>query len=368
MRFPARIYDRRGSVLWPRLRSRLKIVVSPALRICYTNDYPMKGGSTRIARNQPHRLRSLGCILASVAFLAGHLHAQSVRPVITMQPQPQNQTVAAGGDATFVVTASGTLPMNYSWRLNGRVFTNITVTENTGIFTIRDVQTNHAGGWRVGITNIAGPANGLSSDAVLTVFFPIVSNSVALLAESCAPANAAIDPGETVTVELGLVNSNAPATSNLIATLEPGNGILLPSGPQLYDGLLLGGPPVARQFTFVADAACGSNFTASLRLWDGTNDLGRVRFAFQVGQTNGDCCYDTATADLALTMSGALSSVQAGSAVEYRISVTNRGPGTATGIQISNPPQAGLNLISATTPSGTCVINDSGVVCNLTDF
>jgi hypothetical protein len=49
----------------------------------------------------------------------------TVTPIISEAPlspsvtrQPANQTVAAGGSATFYVTASGTAPLNYSWRRN----------------------------------------------------------------------------------------------------------------------------------------------------------------------------------------------------------------------------------------------------------
>ena len=293
-------------------------------------------------------------------------YGQAVRPTITLQPQ--SQTVAAGSDVTFVVSASGTLPMNYSWRRNGTVFTNIPANENTSLFTLRDVQTNHAGGWRVGISNIAGPASGgLSSNAILTVR-SLFSATATLIAESCTPGNGVPDPGEMVTFEFALANTNAPGTSNLVATLEASGGILLPSAPQTYEGLFYGGPPVARQFTFVADAACGSNVFASLRLWDGTNDLGRVRFVFRVGPTNGECCYDAAFADLALTMSGPILSGQPGTGIEYQITVANRGPGTATGVHLINPAQPGLQLVSATSSSGTCAVNESGLVCDLTDL
>src|ERR1019366_8014598 len=33
--------------------------------------------------------------------------------------QPQSQTVGVGSNVTFTVTASGTAPLSYQWRLNG---------------------------------------------------------------------------------------------------------------------------------------------------------------------------------------------------------------------------------------------------------
>lgn len=45
------------------------------------------------------------------------VNAAPVAPAITQQPQAQTTTV--GGSATFSVTATGTAPLNYTWRLNG---------------------------------------------------------------------------------------------------------------------------------------------------------------------------------------------------------------------------------------------------------
>jgi photosystem II stability/assembly factor-like uncharacterized protein len=45
------------------------------------------------------------------------VNAAPVAPAITQQPQAQTTTV--GGSTTFSVTATGTAPLNYTWRLNG---------------------------------------------------------------------------------------------------------------------------------------------------------------------------------------------------------------------------------------------------------
>src|SRR5204862_2405411 len=89
------------------------------------------------------------------------------RPVVV--EQPQSQTVVAGDDVTFTVSALGTLPMNYSWRLNGTTITNILLNQTNCSFTLHQVRTNQAGNYAVGITNLAGNALRLSSNAVLTV-------------------------------------------------------------------------------------------------------------------------------------------------------------------------------------------------------
>jgi subtilisin-like proprotein convertase family protein len=109
-------------------------------------------------------------------------------------------------------------------------------------------------------------------------------------AESCGPANNTVDPGETVTVSLGLKNAGAGTTTNLVGTLQATGGVTSPSGPQTYGAI----PPdnstvVSRPFTFTVDAgqACGSQVIATLQLQDGATDLGTVTFTYQVGTFGG---------------------------------------------------------------------------------
>jgi subtilisin-like proprotein convertase family protein len=104
-----------------------------------------------------------------------------------------------------------------------------------------------------------------------------------ITAESASPANNAPDPDETVTALLPLRNFGTGTTTNLVATLLPGGGILAPSGPQTYGVLSPIGGTVARPFTFVADGACGDTITATLQLQDGADDLGTVTFTFTLG-------------------------------------------------------------------------------------
>jgi len=108
---------------------------------------------------------------------------------------------------------------------------------------------------------------------------------ITVVSESCAPGNGALDPDETVTVNFPLINGGAGNTTDLVATLLPGGGVLSPSGPQNYGVLAAGGPPVARPFTFTAAGICGGNITATLALQDGATDLGMVTFTIKVGPT-----------------------------------------------------------------------------------
>jgi uncharacterized repeat protein (TIGR01451 family) len=112
----------------------------------------------------------------------------------------------------------------------------------------------------------------------------VTNAGVALVLESCSPTNGAIDPGETVTMNLSLQNLGAIPSTNLMAALQATNGIVAPSSPQNYGALVGGGPAVTLPFSFTADGVCGSNVTATLLLSDGGNtNLGSVQFRFSLG-------------------------------------------------------------------------------------
>ncbi len=69
--------------------------------------------------------------------------------------QPTNQTVAVNGNASFRVTASGTLPLTYQWTFNT---TNISSATNTTL-SLTNVQLAQTGNYAVTVTNpcIASP-------------------------------------------------------------------------------------------------------------------------------------------------------------------------------------------------------------------
>lgn len=119
------------------------------------------------------------------------------------------------------------------------------------------------------------------------VSFPAVlsRSTQTVVAENCTPANLAVDPGETVTVSLGIQNTGGNATTNLVGTLLAGGGVNGPSGPQSYGALSACSPSVSRNFTFTASGACGGTVTASLQLQDGPTNFGTVTFSFQLGTT-----------------------------------------------------------------------------------
>ena len=85
-------------------------------------------------------------------------------PVIT--GQPQNQTVPAGGTATFSVAATGTAPLGYQWRKNGGNLGGAT----NALLSVANVSTNDTGSYSVVVSNPGGSTT--SSNALLTVLTP----------------------------------------------------------------------------------------------------------------------------------------------------------------------------------------------------
>jgi hypothetical protein len=101
--------------------------------------------------------------------------------------------------------------------------------------------------------------------------------------ESCAPANGAPDPDETIVVGFPLRNVGDQASTDLTATLLAGGGILAPGPAQSYGSLLPGGPSVERSFRFVPSGECGEAIDATLELRDGAVDLGQRSFHLTLG-------------------------------------------------------------------------------------
>jgi len=82
----------------------------------------------------------------------------------TISVQPTNQTVAAGRNATFSITAGGTSPLAYQWLFNG---TNAISGATNTTLTLTNAQSVNAGFYSVLVTNLYGSTN--SSNALLVV-------------------------------------------------------------------------------------------------------------------------------------------------------------------------------------------------------
>ena len=96
----------------------------------------------------------------------GGAYGGGTPPVITQQPAPPNRTSSAGANITYAVTATGTAPLSYQWRLNGRVLAGAT----ESFLNLSNVQPTHAGDYNVLVLNPAGSA--LSATVQLNVTTP----------------------------------------------------------------------------------------------------------------------------------------------------------------------------------------------------
>ncbi|MFM2294218.1 MAG: hypothetical protein RLZZ350_631 [Verrucomicrobiota bacterium] len=126
---------------------------------------------------------------------------------------------------------------------------------------------------------------------------PVVAfSSTALVAENCAPTNNGIDPGETVTVNLALLNLGGAPTTNLTATLLATGGINNPSGPVNFGGIIIAGTNT-QPFTFTGSGSCGGSLTATWQLQDGSVNRGTITKVFPIGgYTTTNASYTNLTA------------------------------------------------------------------------
>jgi hypothetical protein len=139
-----------------------------------------------------------------------------------------------------------------------------------------NVTSTNGGGWRIDDVALA------TSTCCGSI---LVSPQATVSGESCAPANLGIDPDETTTVAFPILDIGTAPTTNLVATLLPGGGVVAPSGPQSYGALTPGGPAVSRPFTFVPAGVCGGSIAATLALQDGATDLGTRTYNLTLGGT-----------------------------------------------------------------------------------
>jgi len=166
--------------------------------------------------------------------------APTQSPPVIVTP-PANQSVPVGGTANFSVGATGTAPLNYSWRGNGALLPSGT----NSALAISNVNYPDVGGYQVIITNSLGRAT--SSVATLAVtglpFAFITTNGLLgftnqqfhLLLTGPAGSNAVIQAGTNLTtwtplqtnpLSGGVLNFNDPQATNSPSRLY--RALLLP--------------------------------------------------------------------------------------------------------------------------------------------
>lgn len=175
--------------------------------------------------------------------------------VITANAVYSRSTNAAGGYEKFLL-----LPGTYTLTASARGFR-----PQTGTVSIADGQI-------------------LTQDFALLPTAVFEDGEVKIKSESCT-IDKAIDPSETVTVEIGLANIGAQNTTNLTVTLLPVGGVASPGEPQNY-GILAKGVRVYRPFTFTAspNLRCGAAINLSFQLQDGAENLGTLTINLPSGR------------------------------------------------------------------------------------
>lgn len=215
-------------------------------------------------------------------------------------------------------------------------------------------------------------------------FIPVaqpVADTFAVTADSCN-SNGVIDPNEIVTVNLGIKNTGALNTTNLVATLQATGGVNGPSGPQTYGALTAGGATVSKSFSFTAGSlACGSTLTATLQLQDGANNLGNITYTFQIGTPGGSAVStyssgntavaipDQGSVDIPITVadSGSVSdvnvSVRLNHTYDRDVTMTLIAPDNTNVPLVLNRGSSGANFGSGTNDcSGTPTVFDDAAV------
>lgn len=153
---------------------------------------------------------------------------------------------------------------------------------------------------KVAATNIAGdgvPGNGSSLDQdfalvgynLQTVTIPVVvADALTQTSENGLPANGLPDPGELVGYDLSLHNVGTADTTDVVAELQAGGGVVQTDVPRDYGVLTASGASVARNFEFLVDPnlSCGAPLVLTWNLTDGGNPAGTVVKNLTVGGTS----------------------------------------------------------------------------------
>ena len=199
------------------------------------------------------------------------------------------RTGGTSGVVTVQYSVSGgtaTDGLDYTNSIGLIAFANGETTKNITLPTIDDALVEGVETVNVRLFGAAGGARvGDPATATLTIYDNevgiIVASGSALISE--VNGNGTIDPSETVTVLFSLRNAGTVNTTNLHATLLPGNGISSPSAFQDYGAVIASGNSVSRPFTFTATGTNGSQITATLLLTDGVITNGYVTFTYTIG-------------------------------------------------------------------------------------
>jgi len=313
-------------------------------------------------------------------------------PAITQQPQSRTNT--AGSQATLSVAATGTEPLHYRWFFNA---TNLLAGATSATLSLTNVQKTQTGDYTVVITNSAGAVT--SVVARLTVF-EIDFGDAPTPAYPTLLANNGARHRVVAGFRLGLLLDFEPdGQPNAAATGDDLGGVDDDDGVSFLTPLLVGQPvniavnPSANGLLnawidFNANGSwseAGEQILTNRAVVAGTNffpfvvpatalaanTYARFRFSSAGGLSFTGEALDGEVEDYAVTISP-VSDLQLvlndqpdplvlGSNLTYALTVTNRGPSSASGVILSNTLPAGVSFVSVATSQGSCS-NASGLV------
>lgn len=181
----------------------------------------------------------------------------------------------------------------------------------------------------------------------------IVGEDATLTAESCGVVgNDAIDPDETVTLDIVLRNAGSADTTNVVATLQPTGGVTFPTGPESYGALLAAGTAVTNAYTFTATGECGGTLTATLTMEDNGLDLGAAVFTFRLGGTSDTVQSKTNTTTIVLNDNASATPYPSSISITNMVGEISKVTATLRGFGHTYPEDIDVLLIS---PDGDTV-------------
>jgi hypothetical protein len=159
---------------WVTTNTTMRVIATGSGTLTYQwflNGVPVEG-ATSATLTLPTGPDSGGNYTVEVSDANGWSYASAILTVLVnpvIVEQPQTQVAVVGDTVTIRVKVVGTEPFAFRWQRNGAPLTTPNVIPFS-FYSITNVTTNHAGTYRVIITNAANASPGiLSSNAILTV-------------------------------------------------------------------------------------------------------------------------------------------------------------------------------------------------------